>query len=190
MPSSVRDLSVGHWRRRGLAFLIGAGVGLLIGGVGGQLAMRVIAHADPSTFGLGTASGATIGTVTVGGTLDVVVKTGILGGGFFGLTYLWVRRYLPRWRAFAYGLALTIVATGINVGGNLHDFEILPRALSVVLFATLFFTYGVVVARSVDRLVPRADDRASPTVRKVLLGVLVVGAVLDVATLTRIASFS
>jgi len=73
------------------------------------------------------------------------------------------------------GLALTIVATGINVGGNLHDFEILPRPLSVSLFAALFFTYGVKVALSVDRLVPRADERASPTVRKVLLGVLVAG---------------
>jgi hypothetical protein len=78
MSSSVHDLTVGLWRRRGLAFLLGASVGLVIGGVGGRLAMRVIADADPSTFGLGTASGATIGTVTVGGTLNVLVQTGIL----------------------------------------------------------------------------------------------------------------
>ena len=188
--SSALAPTMGHWRRRGLAFGIGASVGLLIGGVGGRLAMRVIADADPSTFGLGTASGATIGTVTVGGTLNIVVQTGILGGGLFGLTYLWVRRYLPRWRALAYGIALAIVATGINVGGNLHDFEILPRALSVLLFAALFFAYGAVTGMLIDRAVPRTGERASPATRLALLSVLVAGALLDVATLTRIASFS
>jgi hypothetical protein len=181
---------MGVWRRRGLAFGIGASVGLLVGGVGGRLAMRLIADADPSAFGLGTASGATIGTVTVGGTLSVVVQTGILGGGLFGLTYLWIRRCLPRWRALAYGLALTIVATGINVGGNLHDFEILPRLLSVSLFATLFFAYGVITALLIDRAVPRADERAPSVMRLALIGLVAAGAILDVATLTRIASFS
>jgi len=76
--------------------------------------MRLIADADQSNFGKATSSGATIGTITIGGTLDILIQTGLIGGGLFGLAYLGIRRFLPagRLRAPAYGIDLVVVATG------------------------------------------------------------------------------
>ncbi len=127
-------------RRRVTAFGLGAAVGLVVGGIGGRVVMRLIADANPSSFGKETSSEATIGTFTIGGTLNFVIQMGVIGG-LFGLAYLGIRRFLPvgRLRATAYGLVLVVATGGLILEANIHDFDILPRALSVALFGILLF---------------------------------------------------
>jgi hypothetical protein len=108
---------------------------------------------SPSNFGKQTSTEATIGTITIVGTLDILIQIGLIVGGLVGLAYLGIRRFLPvgRLRAPAYGIVLVVVATGLIIEFNIQDFDILPRALSVALFGLLLFVYGLLTAWLIDR---------------------------------------
>ena len=176
-------------RRRVTAFGLGSAVGFVVGGIGGRMAMRLIADADPSNFGKQTSSEATIGTITIVGTLDILIQIGLIVGGLGGLAYLGIRRFLPvgRLRAPAYGIVLVVVATGLIIEFNIRDFDILPRALSVALFGLLLFVYGLLTAWLIDRF---AHPLAQPPGRRgalVFAAVLVAGFALDIKALVDIA---
>src|SRR5438876_6306242 len=73
--------------------LAGALFGALFGGVLGRILMRVIFLIDKSNDGAETDFG-TVGEITVGGTLTLLVLssiTGVMGGMF----YIGIRRWLP-----------------------------------------------------------------------------------------------
>ncbi len=83
-------------------------------------------------------------------------------GSLFGLAYVVLRPWLPRRpgpRAASFGALVALGATAITIEGNKEDFAIVPRLLSVCLFAIVFFLSGVAGAALIDRLTP-------PTVRR------------------------
>ena len=93
---------VGAWRfgvilrdiaRGGLA---GLAVGIVVGGIGGRLAMRLIALLIPESTGRFTENGARIGDITLGGTFALLLFGGVFAGIFVGTIWVVVSPWLPR----------------------------------------------------------------------------------------------
>jgi len=128
--------------------LAGGISGLLVGGLGSRIVMRIAALAAPDRAqGTITEAGATVGRITSDGTLFLFVFVGI-GTAVVGTAlYLLTRPWLPRrrrLRAAAFGvLELVVFGTAVIDAGN-PDFTVLGHPLlNVVLFGTLFVVHGV-----------------------------------------------
>lgn len=123
--------------------------GVLIGGMGARIVMRVSALADPGAEGLVTESGNRVGEITAGGTGELVIFGGILGGIFAGIGWVMIRPWLSRLGAFRpMGAAVAGVAAGsIFVLTAERDFAILdPLWLNVTMFLMLLALMGAVVS--------------------------------------------
>jgi hypothetical protein len=107
-------------------FLLGAGVGLIVLGVGGRIAMRAIALANgtPPGFSIG-------GTTTV---IFLGAVSGVGGGLLYALLHQLVRRRFVRGALFALALVL-LTLLGLR--------PIQPRALE--WFMPLTLVYGATV---------------------------------------------
>jgi hypothetical protein len=137
---------------RGFAavFVAGGLAGLLVGGLGSRVAMRIAAlAARGGAQGLTTEAGATVGRITLEGTVFLVLFAGVgsalVGTPFYLTTRAWLPR--PRWvRALAFGgLELAVFGTTLLDPGN-PDFTILGQPLlNVLLFGSLFVLHGVVL---------------------------------------------
>src|SRR5437870_3892257 len=127
--------------------LAGALFGALVGGVLGRILMRIIFLIDKSNDGAETDFG-TVGEVTVGGTLTLLVLSSITGvmGGIF---YIGIRRWLP-WpspvaRGVFFGLLMMFGPGLIFLGDvDLQIFE--PALLIFAAFVAFIVLYGVCVA--------------------------------------------
>ena len=136
----VREFAVG-----GLAGVVS---GFLVAGVGGRLAMRLIAMVAPDNrIGLRTEGGAIVGEVTLSGTVDFLAFIG-LGFGAFAATLLvamwpWLSRWSPHLRPLALG-AFALAVGGIDViEPENPDFFISGNEIfSVLLLASLFILWG------------------------------------------------
>jgi hypothetical protein len=137
--------------RGGLAGLI---TGLVMGGGGGRLAMRVASLIDPSARGRTTEAGATVGEFTLEGTIGLVLFVGLFTG--IGLAFIWVvvRPWLPSRGLPRYLVAALIgLAMGgrFAIGGRNIDFFILdPAPGQVAIFLILAALTGAAVV-TVDR---------------------------------------
>jgi len=150
--------------RGGLAGLI---TGIVLGGGGGRLAMRVSALIDPDARGRITEAGATVGEFTLGGTIGLVLFGGIFTGLALALLWVIVRSLLPSRPLFRYATAAAIgVAMGgrFAVDGRNIDFLILdPKAAQVGLFVLLAAVTGAAVVwvdALLERRLPPAEGRA------------------------------
>lgn len=103
-------------RRLAAATVVGAILGLLIGGVGGRLAMLLLAALNPEAAGVTSDDGFIMGRFTFSGTLSLLfvgTVIGILGGGiYFVLRGLMIG---PRWFKI-----LSISPSCIRLGLPLH----------------------------------------------------------------------
>ena len=137
----------------GAGAVVGAVWGVLIGGVGGRVAMRLVfLTSDDRVRGITSDDGFEIGRVT-GATIFLLFFTallGAIGGAVFGVLRLgWAG---PPW-ALATGAA---AAAGAAVGGSIvHptgiDFVFLePLWLTVGLFVTLPAAWGAAVVATVE----------------------------------------
>ena len=136
-------------------FVAGGVAGVLVGGIGGRIAMRVAAlTARDAAQGLITEAGATIGKFTFEGTAFLVVGVGIgsalAGTAFYLATLPWLPRR-RRWRAAAFGgLELAVFGTVLLDPGN-PDFAILGRPLlDVLVLGSLFVVHGVALVMLVE----------------------------------------
>jgi hypothetical protein len=138
------------------AIAAGGTGGLLVGGVGGRLAMLVLRLTSPdSLHGLESDDGFTMGRISAA-TLFLLLVTAVLGV-LVGLGYLAFRAVVPEpWRAPAYG------ALGGLVGGAaiLHedgvDFVFLqPQVLAVASFIAVPLLGAYTIARLTDRWIVR-----------------------------------
>ncbi|MGA9159576.1 MAG: hypothetical protein WB297_01755 [Actinomycetota bacterium] len=136
-------------------FLAGGVAGLLVGGLGSRVAMRVAAvTAREGAQGLTTEAGATIGRITLEGTVFLVLLAGIgsalVGTAFYLATLPWLPRH-RRVRALAFGgLELAVFGTTLLDAGN-PDFTILARPLlDVLMLGSLFVLHGVVLVLLVE----------------------------------------
>ena len=173
----------GALRRLAPLFLAGGLAGMLAGGVGSRIAMRISALAAPeSSQGLLTEAQATIGRITFEGTAFLVLFAGIASALIGTAFYLGVRAWLParRWpRAVAFGgLELLVFGTAVLDRGN-PDFTIVGHPqLNVVVFGALFVLHGVLLV-VLQRPARRLVDAVGGGVRwrETLVDITTVGAV-------------
>ncbi len=149
--------------------LAGLATGLVMGGGGGRLAMRIAALLDPAARGITTEAGATVGEFTLEGTVGLVFFGGIFTG--IGLAVIWVvvRPWLPGRRA---ARILVAGVVGVALGGRFaidgrnSDFFILdPAWAQAAIFIVLAAVTGmavVVVDRWLERRLP--PPRTGPMV--------------------------
>lgn len=128
--------------------------GALVGGVGGRLAMRLLAASNEHTTGMTTDDGFEIGRITAGGTLQLVaasIQFAMIGA----VLYLLVRPLLPG--PIGARVVLATVGIGGTVGAILvhpesFDFRaldpaLLPIALFVALPTLLVLVFAVLAER-------------------------------------------
>jgi hypothetical protein len=153
------------------AAVIGFATGLIVGGLGGRVAMLALRlTSDPSLRGLETDDGFTIGVIS-GDTLFLVGFTAFLGvvGGVF---YVAIRPWLPpRARPWAFAVMAGAIGGAIVVEPDGIDFTLLePSWLAVAMFVVLPAAYGYVVAVLVERSFRRpVDERWRALIGLVLL---------------------
>lgn len=139
-----------------MGLLGGMAAGILVGGVGGRLIMRILAMLNEEKTGVMTGNGNLSGDISVGGTLAVVVFVGIVGGLVGGAVYVVIRRWLPGdglLKGLAYGLVLTCLFGSVLFDPDNVDFVLFgPKQLTDALFALLFPLYGVVASLVIERL--------------------------------------
>ena len=142
--------------------------------------MGLIALADDrEDFGFITSSGAFVGEITVGGTVNVLT-IGMALGVFGAVGYLALRSWLParaRYRTLVFGLIVLGFGLFATIEGNQEDFVFLNTALSIGLFAALLVLYALLVPPLIDRHVPRTVRR-SPWGRTAVAAVLALALVM------------
>ena len=150
-------------RSGAVALVVGATVGLLVAGGGARLAMRLIALADNrEDFGATTGSEATVGEITLGGTVAVLL-TGLALGIMGALLYVALRAWLPvrgGYRSVIYVLIVLGLGLSLTIDGNQGDFVFLDTATSLAAFSAVLVLYAVAVPALIDRLAPRVVRRS------------------------------
>ena len=132
-------------------------LGILVGGIGGRLAMFALIRLNPEQVGTTSDDGFTMGQFTLLGSLNLVVVAGIIGA-IGGLVYAGARHLFfgPRW----WQVTSVVLAAGLTVGAMLvHtdgiDFTFLqPVGLAVALFVAVPATYGLLLTTVAERHLP------------------------------------
>ncbi len=139
--------------------LLGLVVGLVVGGGGSRLAMRIVALANDEFTGALTDAGERVGEISAGGTFFLLFA-GAFFGTFGGAAYALLRAWLPRHtlpRALVFGLGLlafTAFPQALVSSGGV-DFELFqPVELSIAMFAALPLLYALALVFLADRLAP------------------------------------
>lgn len=149
--------------------IVGVALGLIVGGIGGRVLMRIAAVVAPDqATGLLTENGNAIGDITAGGTIELLVFVGILFGGVGAVAYVISERWLG-WtgplRPLAFGALLLAVASPIALDPDNADFLLVRnQELVVGMFMALFLLYGIPLSPLVGALEQRlpAVDPARP----------------------------
>ncbi|HVF33623.1 MAG TPA: hypothetical protein VM933_11360 [Acidimicrobiales bacterium] len=132
--------------------------GLLVVGPGGRLVMRLLAvTAGQEAQGRVTEADQRVGEITVGGTIGLVVFSGMFGAGAIALVLGALRKWLPpgRWGALAAaGLLLVAFATRVDpLRPDNPDFGIVgPGWVAVVAFVALAVLGALSLAAVAGRL--------------------------------------
>lgn len=158
------------------AVLAGALAGFVSAGIGSRVVMRIIAVLNPDRVGVMTDSSATVGLISLGGTMSLLIL-GTVAGVLGGLVYLGLRRWLwvpPMWRGLAFACVTLLTIGPLLFDPTNVDFQVFePVLLIVALFAALFVLNGLVVARAVDRIHPEPAYPAHPWIPKAACGFIV-----------------
>lgn len=150
-----------------LRVLVIAGVtlGVLIGGVGGRLAMYLLRVTSPDhVIGLPSDDGFRIGEFTVGGTynlLAVGAAIGLVGAAVYKAVSHWLIG--PRWfRHVTAGAASGAVIGSMLIHDDGIDFLLLkPTWLAVGLFIAIPAAFGLLIGPAVDAVTPRRPSSMS-----------------------------
>ncbi len=158
----LRDIALG-----GLAALP---VGVLIGGVGARVAMRLAAIRVPAATGRLTENGNEIGEITLAGTVALVVFMGLFAGVAAAVVWVTARPWIPGRTRVRIVLAMPIaVALGsfAIIEGTNPDFAVLGHdPLVVALLVGVIALIGAGVAALdawLDGRLPYPTSGASPS---------------------------
>ena len=180
--TTPRDRALSAAKAVSAALVAGALAGLVIGGLGGRIAMLVLRlTSDPSLHGLETDDGFTIGIVS-SATLFLVILTTV-AGGVGGLAYGAVRSWLPeRLRPWLFGSLTGVVGGALVIRPGGIDFTRLePLGLAVVMFVALPAAYGVATSLLAERFLDKRSAfqsaRSSIAGLAVLLPIVLFGAI-------------
>lgn len=142
----------------GVAALAGTIAGILVGGLGSRVAMRISgAMSDPALIGVArTANDNIVGSVTLEGTLALTIFVGLIPGLIGGALYAAARPWLAplgRWAGLAFGLVLLAALGPVALEPSNFDFQRFGSpALNVAMFALLFPLFGVTIAIAHPRI--------------------------------------
>jgi hypothetical protein len=146
----------------------GLAVGLVVGGFGGRVAMRLIALLIPESAGALTENGNRIGDITLGGSLGLIIFFGLFVGILVAVIWVVVSPWLPRSLGLRILAAIPLaiaLGTFAAVQGSNPDFIVLGFEPSVlVVLLTLVGLVGAsmaVVDGWLDRRLPRARSATS-----------------------------
>ena len=154
-------------RHAAIVGIAGVLTGVVVGGVGGRILMRISAIAAPDyVTGASTEGGNLVGDITVGGTVALIVFVGILLGLVGAIAYLISEPWLAwtgRWRAPVFGVLLLAIGSTSAFDPDNRDFLILGNhELNVAMFIVLFLAFGMMIVPLIERLeqsLPAVDPR-------------------------------
>jgi len=132
--------ALGAARTLSVITLVGAVLGLVVGGVLGRVAMFVLARLNPSTAGLESDDGFEIGQFTLSGSLNLLLFGAVLGVAGAGI-YAAIRSLIigPRWfqvLSIAVGAAVVVGEAVVHTDGV--DFIALkPPLLAIAIFVAI-----------------------------------------------------
>ena len=168
-PDVIADWPLGAiWRDISRGGIGGLAVGLVVGGLGGRVAMRLIALLIPDSGGAFTENGNRIGEITIGGSFALILFAGLFVGIFLGTIWVVVSPWLPSRLGLrvlaAIPLAIGLGTFGVVQGRN-SDFIVLghdPRVVVVLLgLVGLAGASMAFVDAWLDRHLPRARSATS-----------------------------
>ena len=163
------------------ALALGALSGVISAGVGARVVMRIVALDNPDRDGVFTDAEATVGEITFGGTMNLLLL-GTIAGVMGGAAYLGVRRWLPvpaAWKGLAYGIVSLLTVGQLLFDTHNADFQIFkPVVMVIALFSVLFLLNGLIVGALVGRFHPEPAYRPSLRVSRAVTGVLALVCVL------------
>jgi hypothetical protein len=149
----------------------GALVGIVVGGLGARVVMRVVAILHPEAVGALTENGNRIGDITLGGTLFLVLF-GLILCALAGLLWVIVSPWIPGQTGvralLTAGIAIATGTPELIIGGN-PDFVILdhdPRVVSLLVALVGLIGLSIALLDSwLDRRLPHAvTGRKGPAV--------------------------
>ena len=171
-------------RSIGIGALAGLAAGLIVGGLGGRVAMRISgALTDPGLAAFArTENGNAIGEVTLGGTLAMFVfgamGPSLAAGVLYGAARPWLVP-LGAWRCPAFGLALLALGGSLILEPTNFDFRRFGSPqVNVLTFATLIVLLGLAVAwtaEALDQLTRRKPFGVLPWIGDLLALLLIAG---------------
>ncbi|MDP2674907.1 MAG: hypothetical protein Q8Q00_08375 [Dehalococcoidia bacterium] len=145
--------------------------------------MRIIALANPDRDGVLTDAEATVGDITFGGTVNLLLL-GTIAGVMGGAVYLGLRRWLPvpaAWKGLTYGIVSLLTVGQLLFDTHNADFQIFePVVMVIALFSGLFLLNGVIVGALLDRFHREPTYRTSLRVSRAVTGVIAVVCVLGI----------
>jgi hypothetical protein len=169
MPPVSFDDIWGLARHVLLAGIAGVATGILVGGVGGRIFMRVAGASASFAQRRTTEAGFRVGEVTVGGTIALIVFVGLFVGVLGATQYVIFRPWLAwakKWRGLVFGILLFAAgsATSDVMNPDNPDFVILKNeVLLVSMIVLLFLAFGVMLDwlfSTFDRRAPIVDRSA------------------------------
>jgi hypothetical protein len=173
-----------------LAGVTGVMTGLLVGGVGGRIFMRIAGASASFAQRRTTEAGFRVGEVTIGGTIALIVFVGLFVGVIGVTQYVIFRPWLAwakKWRGLVFGVVLFAVgsATSDVMNPDNPDFVILKNEVLVVsMIVALFLAFGVMLDwlfSRFDKRVPQVDRSARvPVAVLAVLGTLVAMATIPI----------
>jgi hypothetical protein len=134
----------------------GVGTGVIVGGIGGRLAMLVLRLTSPDTVrGVESDDGFTIGRFTLSGTYSLMMigaVVGVIGAAVYRLVRPWLLG--PGWfRLTTLALGAGAVVGSMLVHADGIDFRLLtPTWLAIALFVLLPAVFAVTVATAVNHV--------------------------------------
>jgi hypothetical protein len=152
-------------RRLSIAVVSGLLAGLVIGGLGGRVAMLILRLTSEAALrGVETDDGFTIGVIS-SATVFLLVVTAAMGM-LAGVGYLLVRTWLPRrWRPATAGALGGIVGGALIIRPGGLDFAVLdPLPLAVAMFIAISAGCGAAISVVMERRLARDRDAAIPSV--------------------------
>ena len=136
--------------------------GIIVGGIGSRIVMRIVGAMEGSLPHQETDFGFTVGSVTGFGMVFLIIFAGSASGFVGGLAYMCVRPWLgakKRWRGLYFGAIVLLAGGGLVIeGGNTDFVRFGSSTLNIFMFAVLFMVFGLLVAP----LVEWADIRLQP----------------------------
>lgn len=157
------------------AIFAGALAGFISAGIGSRAVMRIIAVLNDDRNGVTTDASATVGEISFGGTMSLLML-GVIAGVLGGLMYVGLRRWLwvpPAWRGLAFG-SVTLLTVGHLLFDTANvDFQMFePVAVVIALFAALFLINGLILVPLADRIHPEPAYAGGSSVPRAAAGVI------------------